>query len=151
MRGDELPPEATATSFLLNSGRPQVNQELIVERPDGRRIPVLSNAAPLFDEEGKIVGALDVLQDITERRWLEDARRVAERVSASVRVANEVAQLQPALLSIVSLLDLLGREASLSVQVRGCAELARVELLRFDALVKHMAHISSRPSVCGET
>jgi signal transduction histidine kinase len=141
-QGYPVQPEATATAFLIRSGLAQLNRELVIEKPDGKRVTVISNVAPLLDEEGRIIGALDVMQDITDRRWSEDARRIAERVSASARVATEVAQLKPALLSIVSLLDLLGQDATLSVQARGYAELARVELGRFDALVKHMAHLS---------
>jgi PAS domain S-box-containing protein len=140
--GNTLAPEATATAFLIRSGLTQINREVTIERPDGKRITVLSNVAPVFDEGGNMIGALDVLQDITDRRWLEDARRVAERVRASARVAMEVAQLKPTLLSMLSTLDLLGRDATLSLQARSYAELVRVELVRFDALVKHMAHLA---------
>ncbi len=141
-QGHLLGPEATVTSFLLRSGLAHLSKELTIERPDGSRVTVLSNAALLHDEEGKTIGALDVLQDITNRRWLEDARRVGERVNASVRVATEVAQLKPALLAMVSLLDLLGSDSTLSVQARSYAALTRAELMRFEALVKHMAHLS---------
>ena len=129
-------------AFLLRAGLPQLNKELVIERPDGKRVTVISNVAALLDEEGKVVGALDVLQDITDRRWSEDARRVAERVSASARVAMEVVRLKPALISMLSLLDQLGQDATLSVSARGYAELVRLELVHFDALLKHMAHLS---------
>lgn len=140
--GDLLAPEFSATSLLLKFGLSQLNKELVIERPDGKRLAVLSNVAKVLDEQGNAIGALDVLQDITERRWLEDARRVGERVSASARVATQVAQLKPSVLSMVSLLDQLGSDATLSVQARGYAELARLELVRFDALMKHMSHLS---------
>jgi len=141
-QGEPIAPEATAIALLLRFGLAQRNKELVIVRPDGRRITALSNAAPLVDENGKTIGAIDVLQDITDRRWSEDARRVAERLNASARVATEVAQLKPALLSLFNLLDLLGQEATLSVKARGCAEVARVELVHFDALVRQMAHLS---------
>jgi GAF domain-containing protein len=126
----------------MNSGLGHLTKELVIERPDGKRSTVISNIAPLLDAKGGIIGALNVLQDITDRRWSEDARRIAERVSASARVATQVAELKPALLSMVSLLDLLGKDATLSLQGRSYAELARLELVRFDALVRHMAHLS---------
>lgn len=140
--GGPLTPEATATAFLIRSGLPQLSKELVIERPDGKQVTVISNAAALRDEHGNMIGALDVLQDITDRRWSEDARRVAERVSASARVAMEVVRLKPALLSMVNLLDLLGQDATLSVSARGYAELVRLELVHFDALLRHMAHLS---------
>jgi PAS domain S-box-containing protein len=141
-QGDLLAPEATGTAFLLRSGLPRFSREVVIEKPDGKRVTVLSSVAPLLDVGGKVVGALDVLQDITDRRWSEDARRLAERVSASARVAAEVVQLKPALLSMVSLLEMLDQDASLSVQARGYAEVVRLELVRFSALMKHMAHLS---------
>src|ERR1700676_2730984 len=141
-RGDVLGPEAIGTAFLLRSGLSQLNKELVIERPDGNRVTVLSSVAPLYSEEGQLVGALDVLQDITDRRWSEDARRLAERVSASARVAAQVVELKPALLSMVSLLELLAQDASLSAQAHGYAEVVRAELVRFAALMKHMAHLS---------
>ena len=137
-RGRVIAREASATATLLKSGLSQANRELILERPDGKRVTVLSNVAPLFDEAGAVAGALDVLQNITDHSRLEEARRLAERVTASARVATEVAQLKPSLLSIGSWLDLLGQDATLSVEARGYTELVRVELVRFDALVKHM-------------
>lgn len=140
--GDPLAPEATATAFLLRWGLAQRNKELVIEKPDGKRVTVLSNVARLLDEAGNVIGALEVLEDITDRRWSEDARRVAERLSASARVAAEVLQLKPALLSMVHSLDLLGRDATLSAQARGYAESARLELAHFDALVREMAHLS---------
>jgi len=143
MQGDPLPAEATGAAFLLRCGVAASSQELMIERPNGKRVPVLSSLTPLLDDEGNIVGALNVLQDITDRRRLEEARRVAERLSASARIASDVAQrLQPALLSLVKLLDRLGRDATLSADARAHADQARQELAHFDELVRHMAHIS---------
>lgn len=140
--GDSLSPEAIATAVLLRSRLAQFNKEFVIEQPDGKRLTVLSNVSPLLDEKGNMIGALDVLQDVTDQRRSEDARRVAERLSAFARVAAEVSQLKPALLATLSLLDQLGQDASISVQARGYAELARLELVHFDALMKHMAHFS---------
>lgn len=140
--GEPVAPDATSVALLLLFGLTQRNKELVIVKPDGRRVTVLSNVAPLLDEDSNVIGAIDVVQDITDRRWSEDARRVAERLSASARIATEVAQLKPALLSMINLLDLLGQESTLSVQTRGCAEAARVELLHFDAFVRQMAHLS---------
>ena len=42
-----------------------VGQELIVEHPNGRRIPILVSAAPLRDDQGVITGAVGAFQDIT--------------------------------------------------------------------------------------
>ena len=141
-QGNPLAPEATPVAAVLRTGLAQNHRELILESLTGTRVRVLSNVAPVRDGAGNLVGAIDVLEDITKRRQLEDARRVAERISASARVASEVTQLKPALLSTLSLLDLLGRDATLSTEARNYAELARLELIRFDAVMKQMAHLA---------
>jgi PAS domain S-box-containing protein len=53
-------------------------QEVVVERPDGSRRTVLAYANPLYDESGRMVGAVNILLDITDRRRAEDALRESE-------------------------------------------------------------------------
>jgi signal transduction histidine kinase/CheY-like chemotaxis protein len=54
-------------------------QEIVVERPDGSRRTALAHANPFFDESGRLVGAVNILVDITERKRAEDAVREADR------------------------------------------------------------------------
>ncbi len=53
--------------------------ELIVERPDGSRRTVLAHANPYHDEQGQLLGAVNVLVDISDRKETEDALREADR------------------------------------------------------------------------
>jgi PAS domain S-box-containing protein len=46
--------------------------EILVEKPDGSRISVLAHPEPLRDAEGKVVGALNMLVDITSQRQTEE-------------------------------------------------------------------------------
>jgi PAS domain S-box-containing protein len=67
--------------------------EVHIERPDGSRVIVIVNIAPLKDGQGEIAGAINCFYDITERKRVEEALResVAERIRAEedLRVANE--------------------------------------------------------------
>ena len=45
----------------------------MVERADGARIAVLINIDPLLDAQGKLVGAINCFQDVTERKHVLDA------------------------------------------------------------------------------
>jgi signal transduction histidine kinase len=54
-------------------------QEIVIERPDGARRTALAHACPFLDEAGKVIGAVNILVDITERRRTEDALREADR------------------------------------------------------------------------
>jgi hypothetical protein len=75
-------------------------------------------------------------------RTYVEARRLAEPMNACVRILHDLPQLKPALCSIAKLLRRLGGDAMLSPEARNCAELAQLELIRFDALVRHMAHLA---------
>ena len=46
---------------------------MTVERADGKQIVVLLNIDPLFNAQGKLVGAINCFQDVTERKRMMDA------------------------------------------------------------------------------
>lgn len=53
--------------------------EIIIERPDGQRLTALAHANPIHDEGGNLLGAVNVLVDISDRKRDEDALREADR------------------------------------------------------------------------
>jgi len=64
-------------ALALKDRREHNGQEIIIERPDGRRVTALAHANPFLDEEGRLLGAVNVLVDITERKHAEQALREA--------------------------------------------------------------------------
>jgi len=58
--------------------------EIVIERPDGQRLTVLAYANPIHDEAGTLLGAVNVLVDISDRKRAEIALRESE---ARVKVA----------------------------------------------------------------
>ena len=52
--------------------------EVHIERPDGSRIIVIVNIAPLKDDRGEITGAINCFYDITARKQHEQALRESE-------------------------------------------------------------------------
>ena len=63
--------------------------EVVIERSDGSRITGIVNIVPLKNKRGKIVGAINCIVDITERRKTEDALR-----SARAQLALHARQLE---------------------------------------------------------
>jgi PAS domain S-box-containing protein len=59
-------------ALALHTDREYTGCEIIVERPDGQRRNVLAYASPLHDKCGRLVGAVNVLFDISERRRAEE-------------------------------------------------------------------------------
>ncbi len=55
------------------------DEEIVIERSDGSRVWVQANATPYFDDRGELVGAVNVLVDVTERRRAEQEIRRHER------------------------------------------------------------------------
>ena len=60
------------------------NQEICIERHDGSRLNALVNVDPLFDLDGKLIGALNVFRDITNLKAdLENKSLLAAIVESS--------------------------------------------------------------------
>jgi two-component sensor histidine kinase len=66
--GEPLPSSEAPMNEVLRTGKPVRDRELVFERPNGSRIAVLANLDPLFDRNGKMIGAINCLQDITALR-----------------------------------------------------------------------------------
>jgi PAS domain S-box-containing protein len=58
-------------ALALKKNQEYNGREIVIERPDGRRLTVLAYANPIHDEAGKLLGAVNVLVDITERKQAE--------------------------------------------------------------------------------
>src|SRR5581483_1853710 len=82
--GEDLPLDRSPTAFALRSGKPIHDAELIMERPDGSRRIVRVNPRPIFDESGKLLGAVDLMLDATAFKEADHARaRLAAIVESS--------------------------------------------------------------------
>lgn len=76
--GTPLPLEQCPMAVALKECRNIVGEEIIIERPDGRRLHVAPNPQPIFDTNGKLTGALNMLIDITEQKRFSDTLRESE-------------------------------------------------------------------------
>jgi signal transduction histidine kinase len=78
--GRELRPEELPMQLAAATGKEVMGGELQIVRADGRSIDVLFFAAPVFDEDGRVRGAIEVAVDISERRALENRLHRAQRM-----------------------------------------------------------------------
>jgi len=77
--GSVIPKSERPVSQVLRTGTGIRDLELIIGRRDGSRVRVLANIEPLFDEQGRLAGAVNCMQDITAARRVEDAWREGEQ------------------------------------------------------------------------
>ncbi len=83
--GTPLPYEQSPMAIALREGRAINGGQAVVERADGTRVPFLAYPSPLFDADGAVVGAVNLLVDTTVREQAADLeseqRREAEELS----------------------------------------------------------------------
>jgi len=82
--GSFMPHEQCPMADVLTGKIPGVHDaEVHIERPDGSRVIATVNIAPLKDQRGHTVGAINCFYDVTERRLSRDKleQRVAERTA----------------------------------------------------------------------
>lgn len=115
--GTRLPHNETPMEGVLRTGQPASDQEVVIERPDGSRVTVLVNIAPMFDESGVQIGAVNCFQDLTaqkraeqERAQLREELRQAQKLKAMGQLMGGVAHdFNNLLTPILGSLDLLSR------------------------------------------
>jgi PAS domain S-box-containing protein len=95
MAHDECP-----MAQALKEDRPIRGGEAIAERPDGTRVPFMAYPTPLHDASGRLVGAVNMLVDLTPHKEADEALRqvnetLEQRVEARTRQLTEtLAQLR---------------------------------------------------------
>jgi PAS domain S-box-containing protein len=88
--GRRMPHEECPMAVALLEDRPIRGAEAELERPDGTRGVFLAYPTPLHDAQAQMVGAINVLVDVTERRKAEEAlRAAAEALATSNQVKDE--------------------------------------------------------------
>lgn len=98
--GTHLPLDQCPMALALREGRPVQGREIIIERPDGERRIIMPHPDPIFDSAGRLVGALNMLVDITgqgETKTLLEKlvkKRTDELVESEERYHRMIAEIQ---------------------------------------------------------
>jgi len=84
--GSPLPHDQCPMAMSLRERRPVRGLEAVAERPDGSLVPFIPYPTPLYNASGALVGAVNLLVDISDRR---DGERAAQQLSAIVESAED--------------------------------------------------------------
>lgn len=77
--GSPLPLDECPMAITLREGRVVQGYEIVIERPDGVRINVLPHPKPIFDRSGKLIGAINMLVDISDKKITEETLHASEK------------------------------------------------------------------------
>jgi PAS domain S-box-containing protein len=82
--GTPMAHEECPMAVALRTGLAVRGTEAILERPDGSHVPFLPFPTPVHDTFGNVIGAINLLVDITDRKRAEqDTQRLAAIVESS--------------------------------------------------------------------
>jgi two-component system CheB/CheR fusion protein len=82
--GRALPHDQCPMAIALKEERAVRGYEAIAERPDGVRIPFVPFPTPLYNASGVLIGAVNMLVDITDRKRSEqETQRLAAIIESS--------------------------------------------------------------------
>jgi two-component system CheB/CheR fusion protein len=138
--GTPLEPQEWPLARAIATGEEVHDEEIPFERGDGTCGVVLNNAAPIYDQEGRITAAVVVFQDVTDRKQAEAER---ERLLAELQTLTETLEQRVAartaqtrmLASALSVAEARERERLARVLHDDLQQLLYSELIRLEMLV----------------
>jgi PAS domain S-box-containing protein len=84
--GRALPHGECPMAIAIKEKRAVRGMEAIAERPDGTRVPFEPYPTPLFDASGALIGAVNMLIDITDRKHAEE---IKQRLASIVQFSDD--------------------------------------------------------------
>ncbi len=128
-------------ALALHTNEEYNGHEIVVERPDGRRVTVLAYANPVRDESGKLRGAVNVLVDISDRKRVEDALRDADR-SKDEFLATLAHELRNPLAPLRNAVQVLRMQNPPSPETRQAVDLIERQMQQMTRLIDDLLDVS---------
>jgi PAS domain S-box-containing protein len=150
--GEPLQPEEWGVARALGSGESTYDEELTIETPDGGHKTIVSSAVPIRDADGATVGAVNVSEDVTEKRAEdtaavrdEERERETAKMDAIGRLAGGIAHdFNNLLTGILSYSELILQELRPSDPLRADIEQIRHAGQRAAGLTRQLLAFSRR-------
>lgn len=108
-------PEEWAAAQAVQKGKTITGQVLKIQRFDGTFTYVLNNAAPIFDQQGQVIGCAVAIQDISELKQRQDEVQQLNRTLKALSNSNH------ALLHAFSESEFLQEVCRIIIEDCGCA------------------------------
>ena len=109
----------------------------VLQRADGKLIPIEDSAAPIFDDEKKLRGVVMVFRDVTGEKQAQEVMRKAEKLAAAGRLAATVAhEINNPLEAVGNLVYIVRNSPGLPEEVKGYLSMAEIELERVSHITR---------------
>ncbi|GEO11176.1 response regulator [Segetibacter aerophilus] len=90
INGSPILPEEGPMASTLKNGKGNFEFEVIIEHPNGEKRFARANPIPLFDNDKKLVGAVNMIVDITHLKLVEEKLRTSnERYQIVTKATND--------------------------------------------------------------
>ncbi len=109
----------------------------VLQRADGKIIPIEDSAAPIYDDEKKLRGVVMVFRDVTLEKQAQDVMRKAEKLAAAGRLAATVAhEINNPLEAVGNLIYIVRNSVGLPQEILGYLTMAETELERVSHITR---------------
>ena len=138
MRHDECP-----MAITLHEARPVRGGQAIAVRPDGSQVAFAAYPTPLFADDGELIGAVNVLVDVTDRQRAARALEASNAVKDAFLglVSHELRTPVTTIYGNARLLQTRGAELDEGVRASMIADIA-TDADRLHAIVENLLHLT---------
>jgi PAS domain S-box-containing protein len=110
--------EDSPMAQTLRTGVPIRGREIVIERPDGSRVHVLAHPDPIRDADGRVIGAVNMLVDITYRKEAEaELQKIHRELLETSRQAGMAEVATSVLHNVGNVLNSVNVSATLAMDV----------------------------------
>lgn len=74
VKGKKFVPSQGPLAQVLAHGKPVLGKEMTVTRKDGKQIHIYTSASPIYSQNGKLIAAASITNDITQQKELENRK-----------------------------------------------------------------------------
>jgi PAS domain S-box-containing protein len=109
----------------------------VLQRADGKFIPIEDSAAPIYDDQKALRGVVMVFRDVTLEKQSQSVMRKAEKLAAAGRLAATMAhEINNPLEAVGNLIYIVRNTPSLPEEVQGYLDMAEQELERVSHITR---------------
>jgi PAS domain S-box-containing protein len=84
VQGNRIPLDSCPMARTLKLKAPVSGTEIIIEQPSGKRFHILPHPSPIYDENGVMTGAINMLVDVTHQTNFRNLQKHAEKLSRTL-------------------------------------------------------------------